>query len=387
MRSRWASLALVGPAFAVSIGYMDPGNWATDLAAGAYGYRLLWVVLASNAIAIVLQLAVTQYTLQSGQELGVAIARRWPKLRTTFWALFQGAAIATDLAEFTGIVLGLQLLFHLTMPLAIVVGFAATFALLSLGLSRSKRLEYTLMGIVGAICLAFALQLRLLHVDPSAVALGALWPTVPDHAALFVLVGIVGATVMPHNLFLHSALVRRSAQTSSVVTARFFARETFVALNIAALVNAGILVVGAALPGRTGTIEQAFVEIGANLGAPVALAFAAALLLSGLAASTTATMSGDYIFAAFSSWSIPASARRFITLLPAALTLLAGVSPSLVLVWSQVALALVLPAAIVPLIILVAQMRVTRSLLAGTYVAAGICVAFDAILLLQPLLR
>jgi manganese transport protein len=385
LRTRW--LQLLGPAFVVSIGYIDPGNWATDLAAGTYGYRLLWVVLVANAIAVVLQLAVSELTVSTGTDLATLIARRFPRASNVFWAVFQGAAVATDVAEFSGIVLGVQLLFHCSLAVSVIAGLAIVASILTLTDRTSKGLEYALIGAVGIISIACLYELPILHPAWGAVLHGATVPQVPDAGALVVVVGIIGATVMPHNLFLHSSLVLRNCagctNEERRTRGRFFTRETLVALNVAAAINAAILVVGAILRGANGSFQQAFSSL-VPVGAGAAVVFSGALLVSGIAASTTATVSGDYIFAAFSPLRISPIVRRALTIVPAAIIIAAGVSIPSLLIWSQVALALVLPAVLIPLVIIMSR-ACGRILVAATAGMAVVCIAFDAIMLVQTI--
>lgn len=389
LRAPW--LRILGPAFAVSIGYIDPGNWATDLGAGVYGYRLLWVVFVANAIAVVLQLAVSQVTIATGEDLATLISRRWRSATTAFWVIFQGAAIATDVAEFSGIVLGIELLFHCSLAISVVAGLVVVASILLLTDRSSKGFEYALIGALFLISVGCLYQLPILHPSWSAVALGAVLPQIPDGGALLLVVGIIGATVMPHNLFLHSSLVRKSCNGCSEEQRRkrgkIFARETLIALNAAALINAAILVVGAALHGADSSFEKAFASL-VPIAAGSAIVFGAALLLSGVAASMTATVSGDYIFAAFSPVRISPVIRRGATLVPAAIIIAAGVSLTNLLIWSQVALALVLPVVLVPLVLIMLERRTGGrvcglKLVVSTIVMSLICVAFDAVMLLQ----
>src|SRR5579875_555291 len=188
-------LRLVGPAVAVSIGYIDPGNWASDLAAGVYGFSLLWVVVVSNIIAIV------RLTVATGDDFASLIAARWPKAAPIFWAVFQGAAIATDLAEFTGIVLGTQLLFHLTTAQSVVAGLTTVWTLLLMNRRSLRLFDAAMMVAVGSVALVYVNLIGAADPRPLAILHGALIPSIPNGDALLVVVAIVGATVMPHNLF------------------------------------------------------------------------------------------------------------------------------------------------------------------------------------------
>jgi manganese transport protein len=388
-------LALLGPAFAVSIGYIDPGNWASDLAAGAYGFRLLWVVLAANAIAIVLQVAVTRVTIASGEDLATLIARRWKRFSGAFLVAFQGAIVATDLAEFTGIVLGMQLLFHLSLAWSIGIGLAIVWSLLIVTGSRLRLFQAAMLAAVAGIALAFVQLIGVVKPEAAAVAQGALLPTVPDAAAVVIIVAIIGATVMPHNLFLHSWLVKRRCENLDADERRacekFFTRETIIALNIAALINGAILIVGASLHGHPASIGDAFAALTPAGGINISQLFGAALLISGIAASATATMSGDAIVGAFSPIPIPAAARRAIAVFPAAGLLLAHVDPTALLLWSQMGLCLILPVALVPLLAILYRSEVAagrpaaRRFFAVCSVATGLCIALDLTMLIQSL--
>jgi manganese transport protein len=252
---------------------------------------------------------------------------------------------------------------------------------------RGLRLFYAAMlAAVAAIATILLKLVGVLGPDPAAVARGALVPAIPDSAALLVVVSIVGATVMPHNLFLHSALVRtRLAESSPALRTqarRFFDWETIVALNIAAVVNGAILVVGASLRAHPATIGEAFAALRPAAGVDAAALFGAALLISGIAASATATLSGDAICGALAPFRFPTPLRRAIAIAPAAVLLLLGANATALLLWSQVALCLVLPAAVVPVVLLLYRIE-RRRFFAAAVTASAVCVALDVTLLWQ----
>ena len=383
-------LRIVGPAFAVGIGYVDPGNWATDIAAGMFGYKLLWVVLLASAIALVLQLAVAEFTVASGTHFSEAIARRWPAARAGLCFAFGAAAVSTDVCEFTGIVLGLQLLLRMPLSIAVITGVAIVFTTLRASDVLVRGLEIGAICALALIACACLDQMAALHPIWHSLAFGAV-PSIPG-GSIVVLVAIVGATVMPHNLFLHSALVKRTLDTTIGIERRasgiILGRETVAALAIATVVNVALVITGASLGGHAASLQHAF-DVFASAGHARALIFGGGLLLSGIAASTTATAAGDGIFAAFSPRPFSRMARRTLTLLPAALLLLSGCNIGALLVWSQVALALILPVALVPLVILVVTsrraMRHGHSLSWGTAAAACVCVIFDGVMVTQML--
>ena len=386
---------IAGPAFAVSIGYVDPGNWATDLAAGQWGLALLWVVVLAGAIAVIVQMLTVRLAFATGESFAQTIARSWPRARLIFFLIAQFSAIATDLAEFTGIVVGLKLLFSLSTIPAALIAVVIVLSLLTLGNSGLRRLELALMGFISAIALGYMYELTKFHPNAMEMVKGALLPTLPQPAAIAVAIGIVGATVMPHNLFLHSTFINARMEkptwNDGKSGLRWFTNETVVALTIATLVNAAILVVGAVLGGANGSIETAYRTIAPIAGGAAAVVFGGALLISGIAASTTATIAGDSIARDLAPIQIARWARRVFTLAPAAALVVFGVDPTALLIWSQVALALALPFAAVPLVMLctrhhiMGRYKLPPWLLFAATAATALCLIFDAALLLQPL--
>lgn len=379
-------LRIVGPAFVVSIGYMDPGNWATDLAAGAYGGALLGVVALAGGLAVVLQILAVRLGATTRRDLAALIAQRWPRTARSFWAIAFGSAIATDLAEFTGIAIGLHLLFGLALAwsaLAAAISLALFFAFVG---RHVRRVEIALMIAVAAIAFGYALQVVLAHPDWATLARQAFAPLPLGREALIVAVGIVGATVMPHNIFLHSALIARRAADGPIDVARFtrtYAFETVVALSAATLVNGAILIVGAHLHAPGGSIDAAYGELLHGTSRFAAVVFGSALVVSGFASATSATLAGDYIFRGFGFGTLGANARRGLTLLPAVVAVVLGADPDRMLLWSQVVLALALPVVLVPLVRFTCDRRLMgrfanpRGLRTAAFAAAAICICFD----------
>ncbi len=366
--------------FAVSIGYIDPGNWATDLAAGAYGFQLLWVVLAAGAIAL------ARVALVTGEDLATDAGEAAPVLGL----LFELAIIATDLAEFAGIVIGLQLVFRVPMMVAVGVGLLAVGAIFLVNSGYLRALQRSLVAMLSLVAAIVLCQLWQTHPSLFAIASGALTPRLPDRAAILVIVGLIGATVMPHNLFLHSALIKESCKDLPAderqQRSSSYCGETVSALLLATLVNGGILIVGANFKGAGGSFELAFGIIRAHTGATMALLFGAALTVSGLASSVTATLSNDYVLSAFSPIRTSPLFRRALAVVPAAVALGSGVDPLKMMLWSQAILAIILPSVVVPLIIIMAKMptpRVasSRRWIAASALAAAVCIAFDTALI------
>jgi manganese transport protein len=357
------SAAMIGAAFAVGIGYMDPGNWATDLDAARFGDALLWAVLLSGIGAVLLQLLVVRHTAATGEDLARSIVRAWPQAAPWLWPAYATAVVATEIAEFTGVVVGIALVTHVAWHVAIAAAIALFLALLYAGGTTARRFERFAILTTALLAAAYAIDCALLRPALGPIAAGALTPRLPGPGALVAVVGIVGATIMPHNLFLHGGLVAARLRGTSAEGARRIERraitDTFVALAIATGVNGAILIVGGAA-GAT-TIERAFATLVPVAGAGSALLFGVALIAAGLAATGSGVCAADVIFHDGAPMRLNALQRRALALVPAAGALAFGVSPTLLLIASQVALALVLPAVVVPLIALVVRGAVHRT--------------------------
>lgn len=360
-------LAFLGPGYLVSVGYMDPGNWGTDIAGGAkYGYALLWVILASNLMAILLQTLCARLGLVTGKDLAQACRDYYKKpAAIALWLLCEVAIIACDLAEVIGSAVALELLFGL--PLLIGVLITGLDVLLLLGLMRFgfRKIEALIITLVGTIALCFALQVFQAHPDWPAVAKGLVTPQLPDKDALFIALGILGATVMPHNLYLHSSIVQTRAYEKTekglkdAVNAATI--DTVTALGMAFFVNAAILVVAAAAFHSTGhfdvaDLKEAHVLLKPLLGGAAATAFALALLASGQSSTITGTLAGQIVMEGFLQIKIAPWLRRLITralaIIPAMVLigLSGGKDTVKLLTFSQVVLSMQLSFAIFPLL-------------------------------------
>jgi manganese transport protein len=351
-------LAGVGAAFAVSIGYMDPGNWATDLNAASYHYALLWAVVASGFAACILQVLVLRFVGASGLGLSEAVRLGFPRLNAPLSLVYIGAIIATEISEFVGLVVGLQMVFRLDFRPAIGIGLAVFLLLLLTGGSMFKRFERIAIATTSFLAVVYAVEIGVLHPPLLAIVKGTTLPVVPDGAAWIAVVGIVGATIMPHNLFLHAGLFKAqltAAGRRNVPGAvKRAALATVCTLFVATLVNAAILIVGAATDGTT--IEGAFLTLRPLAGPTASLVFGLALIGVSLAATAGGACAGD-IVCADAPIKLSQPQRRVIALAPAVVLLVAGCSPTLLLVWSQVALALALPGVVIPLFMLVVRQR------------------------------
>jgi manganese transport protein len=367
-------LAFAGPGYLVSVGYMDPGNWGTDIAGGAkYGYKLLWVILASNLMAILLQTLCARLGLVTGKDLAQACRDYYKKpAAVALWLLCEVAIIACDLAEVIGSAVALNLLFGI--PLLWGVLITGLDVLLLLGLMRFgfRKIEALVVTLVGTIALCFALQLFYAHPDWGGVARGLVTPQLPDKDALFIALGILGATVMPHNLYLHSSIVQTRAYEKTDSGLRNALRgatlDTVVSLGMAFFVNAAILIVAAAAFHSAGKfnvegLEEAHVLLKPMLGAAAATAFAVALLASGQSSTITGTLAGQIVMEGFLNLRIAPWLRRLITrtlaIVPAMVLIAASGGKNTVdlLVFSQVVLSMQLSFAIFPLLAFTSDKR------------------------------
>ncbi|MBX6724092.1 MAG: Nramp family divalent metal transporter, partial [Dactylosporangium sp.] len=340
----WLSrtLPFFGPAFLVSVGYMDPGNWATNIAAGSgYRYALLWVVLASNLMAILLQCISAALGMRSGASLAENAKRHLPGwVAWGFFGTAELAAMATALAEFLGAALGLYLLFRLPLLPAVVATGAIVLLVLALSRYGVRRLEALIVGLVAVVGLAYFLEVWLSHPDWAALGRGLVVPRVPDEAALLVAIGVLGATVMPHNVFLHSSVVlsrrREGDDDHNERALRYAWVDTGVALNVAFLINASMIIMSASAFGRGGltiaSIEGAHAALSPLLGPLAAAAFAIALLGAGLSSSVTGTLAGQTILEGFLGRRVNVFVMRLLTMLPAMVVVAMGFDAFRVLV-------------------------------------------------------
>jgi manganese transport protein len=357
--------AFAGPAYLVSVGYMDPGNWATDIEGGArFGYTLIWVILMSNLMALLLQTLSARFGIVTGLDLAQGCRREYPRpLSYFFWLLAEIAIAATDLAEALGTIIGLNLLFGLPLLWGCAVTALDTFLLLALQRFGVRKIEAVILTMVGTIGACFLIEVFLARPDWGGIAAGFVprW----DPSSVYIITGIIGATVMPHNLYLHSSLVQSRAVSNTITgkgeACRFNLLDSMVALNAAFFVNAAILVMASANFHTRGIevteIQQAHELLNHLLGETAApAAFALALLASGQSSTVTGTISGQIVMEGFLNLRMRPWLRRLATravaLGPAVVTIaLAGDAGIYkLLIFSQVVLSLQLPFATIPLI-------------------------------------
>lgn len=358
-------IRLLGPAFVAAIAYVDPGNVAANLSAGAgYRYLLVWVLVAANAMAVIVQYLSAKLGVVTGRTLPELLGERLPRAgRLAFWAQAEVVAAATDLAEIIGGAVALQILFGIPLlPGGVLIG-VVSIAILALQSARGQRtFEAVVISLLAVITVGFVAGVVVSPVDWGAAASG-LVPRFQDSGSVLLAASMLGATVMPHAIYLHSALARdRHGTSTDPVRIRHLLRVTrldvVLALVIAGSVNIAMLLLAAAsLPGVAGTetIEGAHAAIGAALGPVVAAVFGVGLLASGLASTSVGASAGATIMAGLLHVSVPLMVRRIVTLIPALVVIGVGVDPTLALVLSQVVLSIGIPFALIPLAVLTSR--------------------------------
>jgi manganese transport protein len=394
-----ATVAMLGPAFVASIAYVDPGNFATNIQSGArYGYLLLWVVLAANLMAMLVQYLSAKLGIITGQSLPEQVRQRFARpVSCSMWLQAEVMAMATDVAEFIGAALGLNLLFGIALLPAGLITCVITFAILGLQARGYRPFELAIAALLGLVVAGFAFET--LRIGPSAPgSLHGLLPDTDGTGSLYLAAGILGATVMPHAIYLHSALTksrtpcRDDGERRRVL--KFAQLDVLTALGLASLVNMAMLAVAArafhtpALS-KLATIGQAHAELGKLAGGIAALAFAVALLASGASSSSVGTYAGQVVMAGFTNFRVPLIARRAITMLPALAILATGANTTGALVLSQVVLSFGIPLALVPLIVLTSRAQVMgshvnrRPTTICACACAAVIIALNALILVQ----
>ncbi|HXQ51680.1 MAG TPA: Nramp family divalent metal transporter [Stellaceae bacterium] len=396
-----AFLPFAGPAVIASVAYMDPGNFATNIEAGAkYNYDLLWVVLLANLIAMLFQALSAKLGMVTGRNLAELCRTHFPQPAVwAMWIVAEVAAMATDLAEFLGGAIGLSLLFHLPLIASMVATGVITYAILLLQRTGFRPLELLIGAFVGIIGLAYLVELAVAPPHWGAVAFHAVVPHLADGYALTLSIGIIGATVMPHAIYLHSSLTQNRVVPRDEAERRklilFSNREVLLALGFAGLVNMAMVCMAAAAfhqaNADVATIETAYRTLIPLLGWGAAGVFLVALIASGLSSSAVGTLAGQVVMQGFVGISIPISVRRLVTMAPAFVVVGFGVDATQALVLSQVVLSLALPVPMVTLLLLSGRADVM-----GAYVnsnltarlailAAVIVLALNLLLVLQVL--
>lgn len=392
-------LLFAGPAVVASIAYMDPGNFATNIQAGSgYGYSLLWVVLMANLIAMMFQALSAKLGIVTGRNLAEMCHDQFSTpVRIVMWIVSEIAAMATDLAEFLGGAIGLSLLFGMPLLAGMAVTAVVTYGILLFDGRGFRPMELIIGALVSVIGICYVIEMFIAPVDWAAAGLGVITPSMPDAAALTISVGIIGATVMPHALYLHSGLTqhrataRNDAERKTLL--RFSNWECVVALAVAGMVNMAMVIMAAAAfhAGHTDVaeIETAYHTLTPLLGGAAAMVFLISLMASGMSSSAVGTMAGQMIMQGFVGFHIPIWLRRLVTMLPAFVVVLMGVNTTDALVYSQVVLSFALPIPMIALVMFTRNPAIMgsfankRLLDIAAIVGTVIILCLNAVLLLQ----
>jgi manganese transport protein len=355
-------MPFLGPAFIASIAYMDPGNFATNIQGGAqFGYLLLWVIFASNLMAMLIQSMSAKLGIATGMNLAEVCRVFFPRpVVIGMWGVSEIVAMATDLAEFLGAAIGFHLLLGIDLfPAAILTGIT-TFIILGLERRGFRPLEAVITAMVGVIAVCYLLEMLVVKPDWSQIAYHAVTPMFAGNDSVLLAVGILGATVMPHVIFLHSALTqKRIVVKDPALQRRLFKFElvdVLIAMGLAGLINAAMLIMAAATFYKeglhsVGSLEEAYRTLEPLLGSAASIIFAISLLAAGLSSSAVGTMAGQVVMQGYLERKIPVWVRRLVTMAPALLIILLNVDPTTALVYSQVVLSFGIPFALVPLVI------------------------------------
>ena len=396
-----AYLAFAGPAVIASIAYMDPGNFATNIQAGAkYGYTLLWVVLLANLIAMLFQALSAKLGIVTGRNLAEICRDEFPRpVVWGMWVMSEVAAMATDLAEFLGGAIGLSLLFHMPLFAGMVVTAIVTYGILLFEGLGFRPVELIIGSLVGIIGLCYLIEMFIAPVDWGAAALHTVRPKLPDGEALLLAVGIIGATVMPHAIYLHSGLtqartpVRDENEQRKVL--RFSNQEVILALVVAGLVNMAMVIMASSAfhagHSDVAEIETAYYTLTPLLGAGASVVFLVSLIASGVASSAVGTMAGKMIMQGFVGFRIPILVRRLVTMLPAFVVVGVSANATSALVISQVVLSIALPLPMIALLIFTRRADIMGSFANSrltnfaAWVGTALVLVLNSILILQTL--
>jgi manganese transport protein len=371
------AVAFAGPAVIASIAYMDPGNFATNIQAGAkYGYGLLWVVLLANVIAMLFQALSAKLGIVTGRNLAELCRDHFPgPVVMAMWVFSEIAAMATDLAEFLGGAIGLSLLLHIPLLAGMAATAVITYGLLTCQQLGFRPLELVVGGIVGLICVCYLAELFIAPIDWSAALFHTVTPQLADGGAVLLAVGIIGATVMPHAIYLHSGLTQARVPVRNDddrrLVLRYSNREVVIALSMAGLVNMAMVMMASSAfhagHPEVAEIETAYHTLTPLLGAAAAGIFLVSLIASGVSASTVGTLAGQMIMQGFVRFRIPLWLRRLLTMIPAFVVVALGAHPTSALVMSQVVLSIALPLPMISLIIFT-----SRADLMGVFANGGL---------------
>ncbi len=398
-RRGWrALLPFTGPAFVASVAYIDPGNFATNIQGGAgFGYRLLWVVVLANLMALLFQGLSAKLGIATGKNLAELSRAHAPKpVGYAMWVVSEFGAMATDLAEFLGAIVALYLLLHVPMLVGAVITAGVTYAILALHRYGFRTMEALIGAFVGVIAVCYIVETLLAKPNWSLVLYHSVVPWLGGPSSVLIAVGIVGATVMPHAIYLHSALTAERVvpenprQAGAIV--RFSHVDVIIALTIAGLVNLAMMYMAAAVFHATGhtnvaDITTAYQTLTPLLGNLAAVVFLVALMASGISSSVVGTMAGQVIMQSFVGFTVPLWLRRLVTMLPAVAVVALGVNVTQTLIISQVILSFVLPVPVIALVFFTSSGATMGRMVNSRWVgllaigAAGVIIALNAILI------
>ncbi|WP_052455577.1 Nramp family divalent metal transporter [Bhargavaea cecembensis] len=365
-------LPFLGPAFIAAVAYIDPGNYATNISAGsAYGYKLLWVILASNLMAVLIQMMSAKLGIATGRNLPEVSRERFSKKTSIFlWIQAELVIMATDLAEFIGAALGLYLVFNIPMGAAAVIAAIGSFAILEMQRRGIRSLEAIIAGMIFVVVIAFGVQVFVAKPEAGPLLAGLFTPRFEGVDSILLSAGMLGATVMPHAIYLHSGLTnkrivgRNEAERKKIF--KFESIDVIIAMIIAGAINASMLIVAAALFYKAGVqvddLEVAYDQFGSMLGTHVAILFGVGLLAAGLSSSSVGTLTGDIVMQGYIRKRIPIYLRRVITMLPPIIIIMLGINPSKALVMSQVILSFGIAFALIPLIVFTSDKKLMGTL-------------------------
>ena len=396
-----ALIPFLGPAFIAAVAYIDPGNFATNMAGGAqYGYMLLWVVLAANLTAMLVQSLSAKLGIATGRNLPEVCRDRFPRPVVVFlWIQAELIAMATDLAEFVGAALGIYLVFGVPLLIAGFLTGAIAFGILGLQAWGFRRLEATISALVGVIVIAFGLEVLGARPSWAGVAGGLIVPHLDGRSSILLAVGILGATVMPHVIYLHSALTQKRIVGANPEARRrifhFELIDVVLAMGIAGVINVAMLTMAAAVFGSRGLVNmgtdltQVFTGLDHYVGDHSGLVFGVALLASGISSSSVGTLAGQVVMQGFIHRQIPVFLRRAITMVPALILIASHFDPSRALVLSQVFLSFGIPFAMVPLVLFTRDRKLMGNLVNSrltnyaAYAVAAMIISLNVFLIYQ----
>lgn len=390
-------LKFLGPAFIVSVAYIDPGNFATNISGGSFfNYNLVWVILWSNLMAIFLQIMSAKLGIATGKNLTQMCKEVFSKrINIAFYIVAMIASMATTMAEFLGGVLGFNLLLGIPLTWSVVATAAVTLGIIYLQRYGQRVVEIIITSLIAVICVSYTVELFLSKPDWAEAGLHTLLPSLPNGQAVLLAVGMLGATVMPHVIYLHSQLVQSRNGGVTVEEKKHHLRmekiDIFIAMNIAFIVNAAMVIVSASVFYSRGmmvdSIELAHKSLEPLLGRLSSGAFGAALLASGFSSSSVGAMAGETVMDGFIDFKIPLFIRRIIILLPGVIVIFAGVNPMKALLLSQVSLSFALPFAVIPMLIITSRKNLMGAFVNKAWVKslgiliASLIIALNAVLL------